>query len=193
MAHESTNLDRLHLCFIAVDKIFLRLVWQTGGQVKTRPPVCQLSRLFSIKLVSSMPWKIRPQIIPRNYSFIATELTTKITIFLLQVRRAKLTTNGLVLCQFFGRCSDLRFQLAYHFHCYIQSFLQFGFLVKFAFFLELFPFFALFLYRGTKNPSFPLFCTLITEYPNHRLHTTDLAATQGASAGASRLWRDEAA
>lgn len=52
--------------------------------------------------------------------------------------------------------------------------------VKFAFFLELFPFFALFLYRGTKNPSFPLFCTLITEYPNHRLHTTDLAATQGA-------------
>ena len=26
----------------------------------------------------------------------------------------------------------------------------------------------------------PLFCTLITEYPNHRLHTTDLAATQGA-------------
>jgi len=47
-------------------------------------------------------------------------------------------------------------------------------------FLELFPFFALFLYRGTKNPSFPLFCTLIIEYPNHRLHTTDLAATQGA-------------
>ena len=38
----------------------------------------------------------------------------------------------------------------------------------------------MFLYRGTKNPSFPLFCTLITEYPNHRLHTTDLAATQGA-------------
>ena len=35
----------------------------------------------------------------------------------------------------------------------------------------------------------PLFCTLITEYPNHRLHTTDLAATQGASAGASRLFR----
>ena len=47
-------------------------------------------------------------------------------------------------------------------------------------FLELFWFFALFLYRGTKKPSFPLFCTLATEYPNHRLHTTDLAATQGA-------------
>lgn len=38
-----------------------------------------------------------------------------------------------------------------------------------------------------KKPSFPL-CTLATEYPNHRLHTTDLAATQGASAGASRLF-----
>ena len=26
MAHKSTNLDWLHLCFIAVDKIFLRLL-----------------------------------------------------------------------------------------------------------------------------------------------------------------------
>ncbi len=42
----------------------------------------------------------------------------------------------------------------------------------------------IFIYRGTKIPR-PPFCTLITEYPNHRLHTTDLAATQGASAGAS--------
>ncbi len=39
---------------------------------------------------------------------------------------------------------------------------------------------AIFIYRGTKNPSFPLFCTLITEYPNHRLHKTGPAATQGA-------------
>ena len=33
--------------------------------------------------------------------------------------------------------------------------------------------------EGQNKPSFPL-GTLITEYPNHRLHTTDLAATQGA-------------
>ena len=49
--------------------------------------------------------------------------------------------------------------------------------------------------EGQKSPLSPFFlCTLITEYPNHRLHTTDLAATQGASAGASRLfWRHDAA
>ena len=34
--------------------------------------------------------------------------------------------------------------------------------------------------EGQKFPRPPFFCTLITEYPNHRLHTTDLAATQGA-------------
>ena len=35
--------------------------------------------------------------------------------------------------------------------------------------------------EGQKSPLSPFFlCTLITEYPNHRLHTTDLAATQGA-------------
>ena len=35
--------------------------------------------------------------------------------------------------------------------------------------------------EGQKCPLSPFFlCTLITEYPNHRLHTTDLAATQGA-------------
>lgn len=35
--------------------------------------------------------------------------------------------------------------------------------------------------EGQKIPHSPFFlCTLITEYPNHRLHTTDLAATQGA-------------
>lgn len=40
--------------------------------------------------------------------------------------------------------------------------------------------------EGQKEPSIPL-RTLKAEYPNHRLHKTDLAATQGASAGASRL------
>ena len=33
--------------------------------------------------------------------------------------------------------------------------------------------------EGQKEPSIPL-RTLKAEYPNHRLHTTDLAATQGA-------------
>jgi len=44
--------------------------------------------------------------------------------------------------------------------------------------------------EGQKEPSIPL-RTLKAEYPNHRLHKTDLAATQGASAGASRLWRED--
>ncbi|WP_370764388.1 hypothetical protein [Gemmiger formicilis] len=57
---------------------------------------------------------------------------------------------------------------------------------KFKFYLELFRSQSDIHIEGQKEPSIPL-RTLKAEYPNHWLHKTDLAATQGASAGASRL------
>lgn len=72
--------------------------------------------------------EIRPQTIPRNCIFVTMEFAPKLTILPLEFCGTKLPPNRLVLCQFCGQCSDLRFQLAYHFHRCIQSLLYLGFL-----------------------------------------------------------------
>lgn len=74
-----------------------------------------------------------PQIVAGNYILIGAKSATETVIFLLQIRSAELTTDGLVFGQFLGcRCQfpceicNGAFQFCYQLVCGIQGFLQSG-------------------------------------------------------------------
>ena len=80
--------------------------------------------------------KIRPQIIAGNHIFIGANPLTEPIIFLLQIRCAKLTTDGLVLCQFLlYRCKlcykrfNFCFQFGNGFLGFFQELFQLAFLL----------------------------------------------------------------
>mgnify|MGYP001055160445 CR=1 FL=1 len=82
------------------------------------------------------PQKIRPQIIAINHILIGANPFAETVIFQLQIRRAELTTDGLILCQLIlGRSKlcyqrfDFCFQIGYSFLGFTQELFQLAFLL----------------------------------------------------------------
>lgn len=67
-----------------------------------------------------MPREIRPQIVAGNHILIGAKSATEPVIFLLQIRCAELTTDGLILCQFCLDCREFRYQ-QFDFHLQIGN------------------------------------------------------------------------